>query len=459
MTSVQARISDTVARARPVLEAIGRAGGVPLIVGGAVRDILRGEDAHDIDIEVYGLNVDALMSVLEPLGKLNAVGRSFGVLKLRTPDRNEYDIALPQRGSRNTSGQRGAISTADPTMTPREAAARRDFTWNALAITSSGELLDFFGGVEDLRNGLVRHISDAFGEDPLRVLRAVRFAARFDMRLAPKTAELCRVLLPEAAALPIERVWGEWHKWALTSFPQRGLQVLEETTWIHLYPELSALRHCLQSPTYHPEGDVLTHTQFVCQAAAKIAERERLASESRAILLFASLCHDLGKPATTQVEGGRIRSLGHAEAGVPLTESFLTRIGAPQHITRQAVPLVREHMAHAGAKPTSRAVRRLASRLLPATIEQWGQLVEADHSGRPPLPPTNPSVPFVALARELHIAHGPPSPILNGRDLIEAGYSVGPEMGAILKRAYQAQLDGAFSTLEEALAWLHSTND
>jgi tRNA nucleotidyltransferase (CCA-adding enzyme) len=200
---------------------------------------------------------------------------------------------------------------------------------------------------------------------------------------------------------------------------------------------------------------VWTHTLHVLDAAAEIAERDRLADHERAILLFAALCHDLGKPATTETgEDGRIRSPGHAQAGVAPAEALLRRIGCPRAIAAPVAPLVREHMAHHGMQVNGRSVRRLALRLAPATIAQWGRLVDADRSGRPPLPPDNPGAPIVALAEQLGAAVGRPAPILQGRHLLAAGMSPGPDVGAILDRAYHAQIDGAFSTLEEALAWV-----
>lgn len=442
--------------AQPVFTALLAAGGRPLVVGGAVRDALRGSFSSDIDIEVYGLAPDALLDALIPLGKLNAVGRSFGVLKLRLVDGHEFDITIPQRGSRNIHGERGALPAIDPQLTPRDAASRRDFTWNALAITPEGELLDFFGGVDDLHNGVIRHVSDGFGEDPLRVLRAMQFAARFNMQLAPATAAYCQTLLPLASTIAIERIWGEWAKWALAPHPRAGLDVLRESGWVAHFPELDALRECAQSLEHHPEGDVWTHTGFVCAAAAEIAMSNQLANEARRVLLFAALCHDLGKPATTLVDkDGCIRSRGHAAAGVAPAKTLLERIGSPQAIAEAVLPLVREHMVHHG-QPTPRTLRRLAARLAPSSIATWAQLVQADHSGRPPRPPRDPARDFVTHARDLGILDSPPAPLVTGRDLITAGYAHGPNIGRLLRDSYQAQLDGTFSTVEEGLVWLHN---
>jgi tRNA nucleotidyltransferase (CCA-adding enzyme) len=441
---------------QPILDAIQAAGGQPLIVGGAVRDILLGHPPKDLDFEVYQLDVERLAMVLAPFGRIDAVGRSFGVLKLRTPNSQEFDFALPRRESKIGAGHRGFLAAPDPTMTPQEAAARRDFTINAMALTPDGQVLDFFGGQEDLRARILRHTTTAFAEDPLRVLRGMQFAARFDMRLAPETAALCRQLLPEAPTLAIERVWAEWWKWATQGArPSAGLRALEETGWVTLYPELAALIDCPQDKAWHPEGSVWIHSLLVCDVAATIAERDGLAGEQRAALLFAALCHDLGKPSTTTHDpDGHIRSPGHDQVGAGLAEALLRRLGGSQDIIAQVAPLVREHMVHIGMTLAARSVRRLALRLAPATIEQWGRLVEADASGRPPLPPAAPAAAIVEYAQHLSAAAGPPAPVLLGRHLIAAGMmQPGPTLGALLKQAYQAQIDGVFATVEEGMDW------
>jgi len=452
----------TATHIHPILATIQAAGGRPLIVGGAVRDTLMGTEVKDFDIEVYGLPIDQLSELLADFGRVDAVGRSFGILKLRLPTGHELDVSLPRRESKIGAGHRGFLAAPDPTMTPHEAAARRDFTWNALAVTPEGELLDFFGGAADLSAGIIRHTTDTFAEDPLRVLRAMQFAARFGMRLAPETAALCRTLLPEASFLATERIWGEWQKWAIKGRkPSAGLCVLAETGWLTLYPELEKLIGCPQDPVWHPEGSVWSHTLYVCDAAAEIAEREQLGDDQRTILLFAALCHDLGKPATTTIgTKGRIGSPGHALAGVELTEALLRRIGCPHSLIAQVAPLVHEHMAHIGVQLSDRTVRRLALRLAPATITQWGRLVEADHSGRPPLPASNPGTEIVALAEQLSVSTGRPTPILLGRHLLATGMPPGPALGAALERAYHAQIDGAFDSVEEGVAWIarHGAN-
>lgn len=440
--------------------AIAHAGGRPLLVGGAVRDLLLGLAPTDVDIEVYGVDGQTLAAALAPFGRIDVVGRSFGVLKMRLGE-YEVDVALPSRRHPLPDDGSGALPDYDPSLTPREALARRDFTINALALTPSGDLIDYFGGCADLEVRILRHTSEAFGDDPLRVLRAMQFAARFNMRLAPETAVVCRTLLPRAAGLPSDRIWREWQKWALLSvFPSAGLRVLDESGWLALYPELAALQGCPQHPRYHPEGDVWTHTLHVCDAAARIAERDALDGRERLALIIAALCHDLGKPPTTVIaDDGIPRSLGHAEAGVPLTQAFLMRIGAPHWIERWVTPLVREHLAHLNVQPTPRVVRRLAHRLAPATLQQWERLVEADAAGRPPHPPERPAARFLAVAEAEGAAASRPAPLVRGRDLVAAGVAPGPRLGALLRRAYEAQLDGVFSTVEEGVAWVLQTDE
>jgi tRNA nucleotidyltransferase (CCA-adding enzyme) len=445
-----------------LLQSIRAAGGRPLMVGGAVRDQIMGFEPKDKDIEVYGLDADTAAVAMRPHGEVNAVGKSFGVLKVRLEDGQDIDVSLPRRDSKTSDGHKGFVVSPDPTMSPKEAAARRDFTMNAMAQDmETGEILDFYGGQQDIANGVLRHTSPAFAEDPLRVLRGIQFAGRFNMRLVPDTAALCQQLYAEADTLPKERVWGEWEKLLQKGTkPSAGMEALRDCGWIEQHPELKALIDCPQDPQWHPEGDVWQHTLHVMDAAQQIAERDGVKGDDRSVLMLAALCHDLGKPSTTvQGEDGRIRSPGHNETGIEPSRQFMNRIGAPEKVIEQVLPLVREHMAHISAPAEPRPMRRLATRLEPATIEQWGRVIEADHSGRPPLSKGNPAADHVRVAREQGASDGKPSAILMGRHLIAIGVKPGPQMGEILRQAYEAQMDGTFSSEDEAIQWARSLTE
>ncbi len=446
----------------PILDVCRRvrgAGGRALVVGGAVRDAAFGLVPKDFDLEVYGLSVPRLEELLAPLGTVHRVGKSFGVLKLRLPGGRELDIALPRRENRVGRGHRGFLVEPDPSLSPREAAARRDFTINAMAYDPlAEELLDFFGGMDDVRARLLRPVSPAFREDALRVLRGFQFAGRFTLDPAPGLPPLAREMLADYGDLAIERVWWEWRKWAeLSETPSKGLELLRVTGWLSPYPELAALVGCPQEPEWHPEGDVFAHTLLACDAMARIARREGIAGEDRIVLQLAALAHDLGKPETTRRDRGRIRSIGH-ETRTETMERFLGRIGCPAAIARRVVALCRHHLAHLHFRGSRRHVRRLAAALGEAgeTIARLALLVEADHAARPPLPADRPPNldALLAVARELEAEAAAPRPLLRGRDVLALGVPAGPRVGRVLREAWEAQLDGEFSDREGALAWL-----
>ena len=257
---------------RAMLEAV-RQIGRPRLVGGGVRDWLLGLEAKDFDIEVAGVDFEQLHRALARFGATDVVGRSFGVIKVRSPQTgSEYDFSLPRRESKTGAGHRGFAVAPDPKLSDAEAAARRDFTINAIAYDPfTNVVVDPHEGRRDLAARVLRHTSPAFVEDPLRVLRAFQLAARFDLVLAAETAALCRSISSTFAELPVERVWGEWEKWATKAVkPSRGLAVLEETDWLKHFPEIAALRGTPQEPEWHPEGDVFIHTQHCLDALAKL---------------------------------------------------------------------------------------------------------------------------------------------------------------------------------------------
>lgn len=433
------------------------------LVGGCVRDWRLGIPHKDYDVEVFGVNYEQLVRALTRWGKTDLVGRSFGVVKLATTRAQVFDFSVPRRDSKVAPGHKGFEVVFDPTITPQEAASRRDFTINALMYDPRREqLLDFFGGAADLQGRVLRHTSEAFREDPLRVLRGMQFASRFNLRPAPETLEMCRSMKAAFVELAVERVREEWFKWAAKSaVPSAGLRFLAETEWIDHFPEIQALQGTPQDPGWHPEGDVFVHTCHCCDALVNMPEWQAADEETRLVLTFATLAHDFGKPATTQraLKDGqeRIISPGHEEAGGPLTERFLEHINVPIAIRERVIPLVTHHLAHL-QMITDRSVRRLAKRLEPETINHLCVVMAADHAGRPPKPPLVP--PEVqqlrAKAEELQVQAQAPKPILMGRHLLALGLKPGKEFGAILARAYEAQLEGCFVDLPQAIRWLQT---
>jgi tRNA nucleotidyltransferase (CCA-adding enzyme) len=451
---------------RAMLEAVRRAGR-PRLVGGGVRDWLLGLESKDLDVEVAGVDFESLHRALAPFGATDVIGRSFGVIKVRSAESGaEYDFSLPRRESKTGAGHRGFAVQPDPSLSDADAAARRDFTVNAISYDPfAAALIDPLGGRADLQARVLRHSSAAFVEDPLRVLRAFQLAARFDFTLAPETAALCRTIADAYAELPVERVWGEWDKWAVKSLkPSRGLEVLEQTGWLRHFPEIAVMRGTPQEPEWHPEGDVFTHTQHCLDALVALDGWREAEPARRRRLTLSVLAHDFGKPSTTAYaeRRGVMRwtSPGHEGAGGPLAEVFLRRIGAPLELTAPVVALVVYHLVHHRGHNSGYSepqVRRLARKIAPATLEELALVMTADSNGRPPLESPDTLILIARLraqAQALALENAAPRPLLQGRHLVAIGRKPGPEFKPLLDAAFEAQLDGAFTDEAGAVAWL-----
>ena len=448
------------------LSALRSAGGRPRLVGGCVRDWLLGLEPKDFDVEVYGLDFDRMGRALAPFGPTDLVGRSFGVLKVRL-EGSEYDFSLPRRESKTGAGHRGFAVAPDPELTEAEAAARRDFTINAIAYDPlENRLIDLHGGADDLKRRILRHTGPAFVEDPLRVLRGFQLAARFELTLAPETAALGRAISDSYSELAVERVWGEWDKWATKAVkPSCGIAVLKQTGWVRHFPEIAALDGVPQEPEWHPEGDVLVHTNHCLDALVGLASWRDGSLDTRRRLSFSVLAHDFGKATTTkQAERrGRVRwvSPEHEAAGGPLAETFLTRIGAPLGLIDHVRPLVMNHLLHHDQQPAFRdtTVRRLARKIAPATLDELLAVMQADHLGRPPLIPAETVRRLDQLrtaAQRLILEHAAPKPIVLGRHIIALGYQPGPQFKRALDAAFESQLDGAFDDEAGGTEWMRN---
>jgi len=439
--------------AHDIAAAARAAGGHALVVGGFVRDRLLGLTSKDLDLEVFGLAPDALIALLARLGRVEPVGQSFPVFKI-----GAVDVALPRRESKTGRGHKGFTVVGDPDMSFEEAVRRRDFTINAIGWDPlDDEYVDPCGGQTDLAHRVLKVVDpDRFADDSLRVLRAMQFAARFDLTLEPESANICRAIPLDD--LPAERVWGEVEKLLLLArHPSIGLALgLDLGVVARLFPELLALVGCQQEPQWHPEGDVWVHTLMVVdEARGAIDDLDRA---QQAIVMLGAVCHDFGKPATTRVIDGRIRSLGHEEAGVEPARSLLDRLNVNSmdgvDVRGQVLGIVAHHL-NPGAwhkSPTGvgdGAFRRLAAKV---DMELLARVARADCRGRGGGFDCSAMDWFVERARRLGVEHEAPAPLVMGRHLLALGVAPGPRMGEILKAIYEQQLDGTVTTEEEGIA-------
>lgn len=440
-----------------IAEMLHSKGGRALLVGGCVRDSLLNIPAKDVDMEVYGLGADEIERTLQEQFQLNTVGRSFGVFIVKG---HHIDIALPRRESKVGPKHTDFMVEGDPSMSPEEAASRRDFTINAISFDPlAKELIDPYDGVNDLKNGNLKHVSNAFSEDPLRVLRGMQFIARFNLETAPETLELCRKLNP--LDLPSERLWEEWKKLILKGVHiSKGLQFLQSCGWLRYFQELKALVGCEQDAQWHPEGDVWTHTCHCMDAFA----RNRIDQEWEDMVVgLAVLCHDMGKPVSSFVDSdtGRIRSPRHDIRGVPIARVFLERLTRQKKLIEAVLPLVEYHMRPLTlyrSRAGDSAIRRLATRV--KRVDRLVRVAHADKSGRPPLKIDDfPEGKWLLdKATELKIKDSAPQALILGRHLIEAGLQPGPHFSKILKQCYEAQLEGKFTDIESGKEYLNSLN-
>lgn len=436
-----------------IAQTVRDAGGRALVVGGWVRDALLGRPSKDLDLEVFGLPAMQLRAVLERFGRVDTVGESFTVYKVA-----DIDVSLPRRESKTGRGHKGFVVEGDPHLSIEEAARRRDFTINAMSCDPlTGELIDPFGGREDLERRVLRAVDPrTFADDSLRVLRALQFAARFELAVEGATKELCRSLPLDD--LPAERIWGEMEKLLLQARrPSIGLALALELGVVdRLFPELKTLPGCPQEPDWHPEGDVWVHTLMVVdEARTRIDDLDR--GRAAAVMLGA-LCHDLGKPSTTAVIGGRIRSIGHEEAGVAPATALLDRLNVHSldgfDVRRTVLGIVAHHLKpgafHKSATPVGDgAFRRLAQKV---DLELLARAAKSDCLGRTGHFDCSAMDWFLERARALGVEHAPPAPIVMGRHLLALDVPPGPGMGKILRQLYERQLDGEIRTLEEGLA-------
>ncbi len=442
---------------KTISKAISQQGGRAIIVGGSVRDHFLGICAKDFDIEVYGLaRLEVLEEILRSYGRVELVGKSFGVLKF-IYNKEEYDFSFPRKEEKIAKGHKGFACQIDGSYSYEVAARRRDFTINAMGYDIEAKrFLDPFGGRADMQAKILRHIDEkTFVEDPLRIYRGVQFCARFGYAMARESKALCAIMIEQGALeeLPKERVYEEFKKLLLKADrPSLGFELMREIGVLKYFPELEALIGVEQEKRWHPEGDVWVHTMMVIDAMAGLKTGE---CKRDLMLMYAALCHDFGKPATTEVIDGRIRALGHEEAGIAPTQRFMSRLTNEQDFIDTIVPLVAQHLKPSQLyhdKASKAAIRRLSTKV---NIQDLVIVAKADFLGRTTEEAKKGDYPagewLLEMAEALDVREGAPKMLLQGRDLIALGLTPSPRFKEILDAVYEKQLDGEVTTLEEAI--------
>lgn len=428
-----------------VLIKLTKIGATPILVGGCVRDTLLNLPIKDFDIEVFNIkDYETLQKNLEAFGKVQLVGKSFGVIKLNI-ENHEFDFALPRCEIKTSSGHKGFKVTINPNLSFKEAAIRRDFTINSIGYDYfKDELLDPFLGLKDLENKILKYINEAtFIEDPLRVYRAVGFASRFNFTLDNPTFLLCQNMIEKdmLLELPKERVFEEFKKVFLkSSKPSIAFSLLKELGALKHFSELEALIGCEQEFQHHPEGDVWIHTLMTLDEMVKLKEND---DTSNIILFLAILCHDLGKPLCTKIIDGKITSYKHESLGLVPTKSFLNKLTDDKKLISEILALVQCHLIPFSLylnESSTKAIKRLS---LKVNIQRLCKVCLADCLGRDIKDKSKCSKGvnwLLKKAQELEISTNALEPLVQGRDLISLGYKAGVSFKSILSYSFELQI-------------------
>jgi tRNA nucleotidyltransferase (CCA-adding enzyme) len=444
-----------------IVQALQERGARVLLVGGAVRDMFLRIPVHDIDIEVYGIAYDELEALMQKYGVVRYVGKSFGVLRI---DGVDVDWSLPRIDS---SGRKPLVQL-DPDLDYTESFKRRDLTMNAIGIDlATYSIVDPYHGQEAMRAGILRATDpDFFVQDPLRLYRVMQFVSRFGMYPDEQLAALCKAM--DVSGVSRERIEMEFDKMLLRSHsPSLGLRWLAHLGILpRLFPELAALQGVAQQHTWHPEGDVFEHTMQALDAAARL----EVESQYRRVLLYAVLCHDLGKATTTGVIDGNIRSFGHEKAGVALASTLLKRITKQHFFIRDVETLVYYHMRPGqlvAGNARLQAYKRLAHALgSSVTLQLLAHVAMADRQGRngashePLNKPDGDILLFIQRSREAGVLLHPEKPLLSGRDLLDVippGAALGKAVAAAYTLQLQEQITDKTILKERLLQFLHIT--
>ena len=334
---------DNYSMAIQIAKKVKEVGGIAYFVGGYVRDSILDIPNKDIDIEIHGIKPEILKNILSELGDIQTIGNAFGIYNLKGYDLN---IALPRKERCIGTGHKDFEVYVDPYIGTHAAARRRDFTINALMKNIlTGEIVDEFNGLNDLKNHIIRHVdSSTFREDSLRVLRACQFAARFNFKIASETINLCKTM--DLSTMPKERIAGELSKALLKAKKPsvffNSLYECEQTKW---FKEVYTLKGIKQDSEYHPEGDVYMHTMSVLDQAGGLFPTGIDNPDRYLPFMLSALCHDFGKVNTTEINSkGRLCALNHEITGIPIANDFLGRIYNNKGFIKYVDNMIKYHM-------------------------------------------------------------------------------------------------------------------
>ena len=446
----------------PLIDHLVHHGITPLFVGGCVRDAWLGNESLDIDIELYGVNEPLLLEeLLKPFGKINKVGKSFGVYKLRY-QQYTIDLSLPRTENKSAPGHQGFDIQIHNELDFATASQRRDFTINAIGYNPiTKTLLDPHGGIDDLRTKYLRCVNPhTFIEDPLRLLRAVQFAARFELTCDNELLSLCRDMISKGALeeLPKERIFEEFKKLFLkSSRPSIGMELLRTMGGLPFFTPLDQYEHTPQDPIKHPEGNVWVHTLMALDVMAHLHTGD---PKKDLVRMFAVLLHDCAKPSTTVIQDGEIKAPHHAKIGAEVAKLFLEKITDEHTLREDVLPLIAYHGQVRKLHKISASDSDILHLSVHVCLEELILVAQADFFGRGfnSAPPER----FEAgewlktHASRLGVLSSPLKPLMMGKDLIDMGLVPSTAFKKILDAAYEAQLNRLFLTKDEAIQWTKS---
>ena len=432
-----------------VLERIRDEGHSAYFVGGCVRDLLLGVAPQDYDIATSARPADIISLFPETL----AVGAQFGVVLVLVRPNGTRDVAPVQVEVATYRSDVGYSDGRHPDAvrysdTAEEDVQRRDFTINGLLLDPlTNEVIDYVGGRSDLERKIIRTIGDPrarFREDKLRMMRAVRFAARLGYEIEPQTTNAIRELARDIHQVSRERIRDELDKMLTEGQARQCFELLDATGLLtEILAEISAMKGVQQPPEYHPEGDVWTHTLLLLEGLEKGCSKS---------LAWGVLLHDVGKPPTFRVAPDRIRFDGHAEVGTRMAEEICRRLRFSNETTHQVAALVGNHMRFGDAKKMKESTLKRFMRL--PHFEEHLELHRLDCTG------SHRDLSLYNFIRE-RLASTPeeemrPTPLITGKDLIQHGWKPGPKFRAMLQAVEDAQLEGTLHTREEAISFVET---